>query len=72
MNPKKPQTFLLIGILYIVAALAFLINIIVDDQRIMWIVLTVVFLFSGVTNFILYRKRKNQQLSNGAEPHDTD
>ena len=72
MNTKKPQTFLLIGILYIVAALAFFINIIVDDQRIMWIVLTVVFLFSGVTNLILYRKSKNQQLSNGAETHDTD
>ncbi len=61
MNLKKPQTFLLIGVLYSIAAIAFLINFIVDDQRVMWIVLTVVFLFSGVSNFILYNKRKNQQ-----------
>ncbi len=61
MNLKKPQTFLLIGVLYSIAAIAFLINYIVDDQRVMWIVLTVVFLFSGVSNFILYNKRKNQQ-----------
>ncbi|MBO9599405.1 MAG: hypothetical protein J7559_16480 [Cohnella sp.] len=61
MNLKKPQTFLLIGILYSIAALAFLINYVVDEQRVMWIVLTVVFLFSGVSNFILYNKRKNQQ-----------
>jgi len=61
MNLKKPQTFLLIGVLYCVAALAFLISFFVGEQRGMWIVLAVVFLSSGVTNFILYNKRKNQQ-----------
>lgn len=61
MNLKKPQTFLLIGVLYIIAALAFFINFMVDEQRVMWIVLAVVFLISSVTNFILYNKRKNEQ-----------
>lgn len=60
MNLKKPQTFLLIAVLYSIAALAFLFNYIVNEQRAMWIVLAVVFLFSGVSNFILYNKRKNQ------------
>lgn len=60
MNLKKPRVFLLIGILYSIAAVLFLFNYIVYEQRVMWIVLGVVFLFSGVSNFILYNKRKNQ------------
>lgn len=60
MNLKQPRVFLLIGILYSIAAIIFLLNYFVFEQRVMWIVLGVVFLFSSVSNFIIYNKRKNQ------------
>ncbi|MFC5528295.1 hypothetical protein [Cohnella yongneupensis] len=56
----RTKLFLLTGCLYLFGALSFIVNYFFIEDRILWLVLAAVFLFSGTTNIVLYNKRKKQ------------